>query len=73
MIFTVDRIEENVVVLETEDEKTVTVARAQLPTVKAGDVLRLTAGVYTVDAKETERRRAEIFALEQRLLQKSRH
>ena len=61
MIFTVDRIEENVVVLETEDEKTVTVARAQLPTVKAGD------------AKETERRRAEIFALEQRLLQKSRH
>ena len=71
MIFTVDRIEENVVVLETEDEKTV--AREQLPTVKAGDVLRFAAGVYTVDAKETERRRAEIFALEERLLQKSKH
>ena len=73
MIFTVDRIEEDVVVLETEDEKTVTVAKGQLPAVKAGDVLHFAAGVYTVNTEETERRRAEIFALEQRLLQKSKH
>lgn len=73
MIFTVDRIEGDVVVLETEDEKTVTVAKEQLPAVKAGDVLRFAAGVYTVDERETARRRAEVFALEQRLRNKSKH
>lgn len=73
MFFTVDRIEEDVVVLESEDERTLTVRRASLPAVRAGDVLRCTAGVYTVDLQETARRRSEIFALEQRLRNKSKH
>ena len=70
MIFTVDRIEGNVVVLENEDGDMVTKRVDCLPPCRAGDVLCETDGVYTVDVLETNRRREEIFALEQKLRQR---
>ena len=72
MIFTIDRIVEDVVVLEDENGDTVTVSVETLPAVRAGDVLRLENGVYTVLDNETEKRRNAAFALEQKLRQKFR-
>lgn len=73
MIFTVDRMEGNVVVLEDENGDIVTVSVEKLPACKAGDVLRLEEnGVYTVDADEAAHRRNVAFSLEQKLKQKFR-
>ena len=65
--FTVDRIEENTVVLEDENGDMRTLPSDTLPSVAAGDVLRYENGVYTVDADETAARRAAAFTLEQKL------
>lgn len=72
MIFTVDRIEGNVVVLEDENGNTLTVSVENLPTCKAGDVLKETDGVYTVEREETQKRRDAAYTLEQKLRQKFR-
>jgi hypothetical protein len=68
MIFTVDRIVGDVVVLEDEKERITEVSLSlfiELPVV--GDVVRLENGRYSIDKDETRKRRDEIFDLEQRL------
>ncbi len=70
MIFTVDRIEGDVVVLEDENGDVVTISVDILPACKAGDVLKETDGVYTVEREETKKRREVVYALEQKLRQK---
>ena len=72
MIFTVDRIVENVVILEDENGDTLTVSVETLPAVRAGDVLEYRNGVYTVSVTETEKRRQAAISLEQKLKQKFR-
>lgn len=73
MIFTVDRIEGNVVILEDENGDTVTVSVETLPACGAGDVLQYENGVYTVEKEETQKRRSAAYALEQKLKRKFRN
>ena len=71
MIFTVDRIVDDVVVLEDESQRMAEVSLSLFsqPPV-AGDVVRLENGRYSIDKDETRKRRDEIFDLEQRLLKR---
>lgn len=70
MYLTVDRLENDMVVLEQENGDTVAVSRDSLPAVKQGDVLVYCDGTYTVDEQETEKRRQTVFDLEQKLRNK---
>ncbi len=68
MMYSLDRFEGDVAVLEDEDGGTVTVPLTQLPAdVKAGMMLRLTEGVYSVDAAATAARRERILRLQRNL------
>ncbi|MDR3345214.1 MAG: DUF3006 domain-containing protein [Oscillospiraceae bacterium] len=68
-IFAVDRIEDALAVLETEDGGFVDFPLSGLPPgTRQGSVLRRNAaGVYSLDANEEARRRAENFALQEQL------
>jgi len=55
--YIIDRFEEGYAVLEREDGKIQNVLKSSLPEVKKGDVIIFENGVYTVDNKETERRK----------------
>ena len=69
--YTIDRFEEELAVLEDESGVTLTVARALLPPEAAeSDVVRFEGGVYTLDADETETRRAAALALRKKLRRK---
>ena len=72
MIFSVDRIENGLAVLEDENGTMQTVPLAQLPPDTCeGAVLRLAEGVWTIDTDEAARRRTEALRL-QALLRKKR-
>ena len=67
-IYTIDRFEEDVAMLEGEDGTIAATPRALVPIgAREGDCLRLEGGLFTVDAEETERRAARIAALKTRL------
>ena len=69
--YTIDRFEEELAVLEDENGVTLTVARALLPPEAAeSDVLRFEGGVYTLDRRETDDRRADVLALQKKLKRK---
>lgn len=70
MYYTVDRLVDNMVILEDSNGETQTVSADALPAVTAGDVLRYENGVYAVDVDETAKRRDMAFSLEQKLRQK---
>ncbi len=71
MLYSIDRLEGDLAVLIDEDENTVTLPRTQLPAdVKAGDMLRLTDGEYTIDAEAARARRERILRLQQKLRHK---
>ena len=54
MFFVVDRIEEDNIVVEMLDRRTVNIPKAMIPEAKEGDVLTI-----AIDYEETERRRKE--------------
>ncbi len=70
-IFVVDRIVQDVVVLEDECKEMCQVALSQLPKdISAGDVVTWDGNVYVRDPDQTARRRAAAFSLEQKLKNK---
>ncbi|MDR1410441.1 MAG: DUF3006 domain-containing protein [Oscillospiraceae bacterium] len=70
-ILALDRIEGSIAVLETENGKYMDVPLAQLPEgTRQGSVLRRRPnGVYSLDADEEAKRRAENFALAESLFE----
>ena len=73
MCFSVDRIEGDLAVLEDENGVLQTVPLMQLPLdTREGSVLRLENGVWTLDADEAARRRAEALRLQALLRKKKR-
>lgn len=55
----IDRLEDGLAICETEFKKIISIPREHLPEgFKEGDVLREEEGIFTIDHKETERRRA---------------
>ncbi|MBQ2780752.1 MAG: DUF3006 domain-containing protein [Clostridia bacterium] len=73
MSFSVDRIEGDLAVLEDENGVLQTVPLMQLPLdTREGSVLRLENGVWTLDADEAARRRAEALRLQALLRKKKR-
>ena len=69
--YSVDRIVENVVVLEDAEGAIINVPLSDVPqNVTAGDVLRLMDGRYVFDDVATESRRQRIFELQKRLRNK---
>ena len=68
MYYTVDRIEEDTAVLEDDGWKMLNVKLQDLPAdLREGDVLRLTDGVYEIDAELTRKRRKSLEARFNRL------
>lgn len=64
----IDRFEGDYAILELEDRNMIEVRRGAIPQhAKEGDVLVQVNGQYIIDSKETERRKAEIEALSQKL------
>lgn len=61
-----DRFEEDLAVIETDDGGHITVPREQV-NAHEGDFLVLTDGVYTSDTEKTEELRREIAALQNSL------
>ena len=62
--FTVDRIEEDKAVLESENGECVTLEVKSLPkNIKEGDVLCFEENSYFLDKEETEKRRQKIKSL----------
>ena len=71
MYYSLDRFEEDLVVLEDDDEQTLTVPRAQLPAAaRPGDVLAKEGDRYVPAPDETARRRDEIRRLQEKLRRK---
>lgn len=68
MYYAVDRLEENLAVLEDENGTLHTVPREQLPAaVRQGLILRLENGRYCIDPEETQRRREVVLRLQDQL------
>ena len=71
MMWSVDRIENGIAVLEDDHRMRKAVSLDQLPVdVTEGDVLVVQDGNYVVDQQETNRRREQAFQLQQRLFRK---
>ena len=66
--FSIDRIEEDVAVLIAQDGAVYPVRAASLPAeAREGDVVSLQSGRWTVLREETEKRRQELFDLQESL------
>lgn len=64
MFYTIDRFEGDYAVLEDDDENRVNVKKALLPEMaKESDVLDFDGEAYTVNAKETEKRRQSVIEM----------
>ena len=70
MTYIVERIEEDMAVLQNHNEEEQIVPLTDLPPVKAGDVLLFENGAYTVKESETAARKSRILALQNRLRKK---
>lgn len=69
--FIVDRIEEDVAVLETADKTFVNIPLSDLPCgVKEGQVLLFSDGRYLVDLSETAKRKEKIKSLLDSIMEK---
>lgn len=56
----IDRIDESIAVLETDEENIIVECSSLPDNSKEGDVLRFENGCYIIDKEETERRRTII-------------
>ena len=64
----IDRFEGDFAIVELEERNIIEIPREDLPqSAKEGDVLVQTNGKFIIDSGETERRKAEIEALSQKL------
>ena len=71
MVYSIDRIEGDVVVLVDDDGHSIPVSLSALPSsVACGDVLRMQDGVYVLDTDETQARRSYAFSLQEKLRRK---
>lgn len=69
--FSLDRIEENLAVLVSDDGKTFAVKMSDLPeNVQVGDVLIKNENVFTIDNDETEKRKERIMEKRKKLFGK---
>ncbi len=69
--FIIDRIEEDVAVLETEEKTFINVPLSDLPDgVKEGQALAFSDGVYTVDTAKTSQRKEKIKSLLKSIMEK---
>lgn len=75
MIYIVDRIEENIAVLENKETKeTIDVSLSLLPkNLKEGNVLKYENSTYTIDKEEEEKRRNAIISKFEKLKNKGIH
>lgn len=75
MIYIVDRIEDNIAVLENKDTKETTdVSLTLLPkNLKEGNILKYENNTYTLDEKEEEERRKAILSKFEKLKNKDIH
>lgn len=65
MKYSVERIEENIVLCEDDDGNAVKMKLEDLPKgIREGDIIAKTDGGYTVDASETELRRRKMAELQ---------
>ncbi len=60
MKYIIDRFEGEFAVLEKEEGGTIDVPKTQIPNAKEGYVVFFKDGVYSIDAEETEKRKALI-------------
>ena len=68
MRYSIDRIEGDVAVLVDDDTKVLHVPLSALPdSAQCGDVLYREDGAYCVDVVETEKRRAYVLSLQEKL------
>lgn len=68
MRYIVDRIEGDIAVCEDDNNELVDISLDRLPEgVSSGDILTEEKGIFTVDMSATEKRRAEIAALQNKL------
>ena len=66
--FSIDRFEADLAVLEAQDGALVRIVRRFLPAeAREGDVIALQNGAWVVLHEETERLRAELFAMQEDL------
>ncbi len=71
MLFSIDRIESSFAVLVDENGETVTVNADQLPDgVREGDMVKKTDAGFFAAPEETELRRQQVLALQNRLRKK---
>lgn len=68
--FIIDRFEEEYAVLQKESLETVDVLKTELPDAKEGDVVVYENGVYSVDYKETQKRKEFIQEKLRKLFEK---
>ena len=72
-LWSVDRIEDDVAVLIDESGDSSVIALADLPAeVREGMMLRLVAGVYTVDRVAAEERKNAVLSLQEKLRRKKK-
>ncbi len=73
MKYTVDRIEEGVAVLENELSEHINIPLSELPAgIRDGSVIVYNNDHYELDLSSEEKRRAEMFAKQQRLLNRNK-
>lgn len=69
----VERISENIVILEKEDRSHIEVALSQFPfKIKEGSVLSFDGNNYTLDIDEERKRRERILSLQEKLKSKKK-
>ncbi len=74
MKYTVDRIEAGIAVLEAENGSFINVPRKQLPDdIRDGSILLSQNGSFIKDISSEEKRRAQMYEKQQRLLGKQKN
>ncbi len=74
MTYIVDRIEENIAILENKDtNEIIEITLDKLPNIKEGNVLKYQNNTYIIDKEEEENRRKEILEKFNRLRNKDIH
>jgi hypothetical protein len=74
MIYIVDRIEDDIAVLENKDTKEIiNIPKKDLPKIKEGSVLKYENDKYTIDKEEEEKRKKAVLEKFNKLRKKDIH